>query len=56
MPHDKIHHATKDYIQLLSRDYMTPNYLPVRVTSNVHILNKFDLMKFSREIISFYVK
>lgn len=55
MPHDVIHGVTKNHIQLLSKDYLTPSYIPVRVTSNVHILNKFDLMKYAKEIINFYV-
>lgn len=55
LPYDKIHNIKKDYIQLLSKDYLTPNYLPVRLNTNVHILNKFDLMKYAKEIISFYV-
>lgn len=52
---DIIHKVTKDYIQLLSKDYLTPNLLPVRLNTNVHILNKFDLMKYAKEIINFYV-
>lgn len=55
MPHDKIHSVTKDYIQLISKDFLTPEYLPVRLNTNVHILNKFDLMKYSEEIIKLYV-
>ena len=55
LPYDIIHRITKDYIQLLSKDYLTPNYLPVRLSMNVHILNKFDLMKYAKEIIGFYV-
>ena len=55
LPQDKIHKVTKDYIQLLSKDHLTTDYTPVRVTSNVHILNKFDLMKHTKEIIDFYV-
>ena len=55
MPQDIVYKVTKDYIQLISKDYLTPHHLPVRVTSNVHVLNKFDLMKYAKEIIDFYV-
>lgn len=54
-PRDIVHRVTKDHIQLFSKDQHTPNYVPVRVTSNVHVLNKFDLMKYAKEIIDFYV-
>ncbi len=55
MPQDIVHRITKDYIQLLSKDRFTPSYIPVRISSNVHVLNKFDLMKYAKEIINFYV-
>ncbi len=53
MPQDIVYRVTKDYIQLLSKD-LTSNYLPVKVSLNVHVLNKFDLMKYAKEIISFH--